>query len=146
MVKGYKHSSETRLKMSLTRKGKKTGKRKPFSEETKRKMSISQTGKVRSEYTRKKISEAESGSKSHRWKGGISKNNLIIRNGIEYRLWREAVFARDNWTCQKCLNRGVELEAHHIKKFSLFPELRFAIDNGLTLCKDCHKLQHKLTK
>ena len=73
------------------------------------------------------------------WKGGITKKNLLIRMGIEYRLWRESVFARDNWTCQKCKKRGVELQAHHKKSFSEFPELRFAIDNGETLCVKCHR-------
>ena len=62
---------------------------------------------------------------------------------IEYRLWREAVFARDNFICQKCSKRGGNLEAHHIKSFKNFPELRFAIDNGLTLCVLCHNQTKK---
>jgi 5-methylcytosine-specific restriction endonuclease McrA len=60
------------------------------------------------------------------------------------KLWREAVFARDKWTCQDCGDKkGGNLEAHHIKSFAEFPELRFAIDNGITLCKDCHKIIHR---
>jgi len=73
------------------------------------------------------------------WKGGISKINEKERTLIEYRLWRESVFARDHWTCQKCSKKGEYLEAHHIKSFANYPKLRFAIDNGITLCKKCHK-------
>jgi hypothetical protein len=82
--------------------------------------------------------------KSHLWKGGITKINTSIRNSLEYRLWREAVFKRDNYTCIWCGARSkkgkkVILNADHIKPFALYPELRFAIDNGRTLCKECHK-------
>ena len=66
-----------------------------------------------------------------------------IRLSIEYRLWREAVFARDNWTCQKYEIKGCVLHAHHIQNFIQFPELRFAIDNGITLSKKAHKEFHK---
>jgi 5-methylcytosine-specific restriction endonuclease McrA len=77
------------------------------------------------------------------WKGGITPINKIIRNSIEFRLWREAVFARDNWTCQKCKIRGGKLHPHHIFNFSTYLDLRFAIDNGITLCESCHKEFHK---
>jgi len=63
--------------------------------------------------------------------------------GIDFRLWRESVFARDNFTCQKCSDRGGNLHPHHIKNFAQFQELRFAIDNGITFCKECHRIFHK---
>ena len=78
------------------------------------------------------------GEKSSRWKGGITPLNFKIRNSEEYKLWRKAVFERDNFTCIWCDKKGGTLHADHIKPFALFPELRFAIDNGRTLCKDCH--------
>ena len=79
------------------------------------------------------------GEKNLAWKGGVTLEAFRIRMSIEYRLWRESVFARDNWTCVDCGKRGVTLNAHHIKTFSLFPDLRFAIDNGETLCVKCHR-------
>ena len=92
-----------------------------------------------SEKAKKKMSEMRKGRKMPKERG-ITPENIIIRESIEYRLWREAVFARDNWTCQNCRDKGGKLHAHHIKSFAYYPELRFAIDNGQTLCKYCHKL------
>lgn len=89
--------------------------------------------------TRLKQSLAKRGEKSYLWKGGITSINQAIRCSIEYRLWREAVFSRDNWTCVLCSKRGGKLNADHIKRFSDYPELRFAIDNGRTICVPCHK-------
>lgn len=70
---------------------------------------------------------------------GRTPMNRALRRSYHYRLWREAVFKRDNFTCQECGDRGVYLHAHHIKPFSLFPDSRFAIDNGQTLCVPCHE-------
>lgn len=79
------------------------------------------------------------GEKHPQWKGGVTPINLRIRSSSEYKLWRTAVFVRDNYTCIWCGLRGIVIHADHIKPFSLFPELRFAIDNGRTLCIGCHK-------
>ena len=76
--------------------------------------------------------------------GFKTQKNTLIRNSPEYRNWRNGVFKRDNYTCQNpncshCNNeRGVYLHSHHIKSFVLYPELRFYVDNGLTLCKEYH--------
>jgi hypothetical protein len=61
----------------------------------------------------------------------------------EYIAWRKSIFERDNYTCQMCGERGKELNAHHIKKWSECIELRTDINNGITLCKLCHKELHK---
>lgn len=105
---------------------------------TKQRMSKSLTGRAISIETRLKIGQALKGAKSHLWKGGKTKETLKIRSSIEYRLWRLSVFERDNYTCRFCNIRGGKLEADHIKPFAYFPELRLAIDNGRTLCHDCH--------
>ncbi len=123
----------------------------------------SRKGVVLTKEHKKKISIALKGRcvKGHRWTmehrswfskymkdkhlgKGLSPMNKIIRRSLEYKLWREAVYERDNWTCGWCgikSRKGtkVELNPHHIKPFAQFPELRFAIDNGITLCRDCHK-------
>jgi hypothetical protein len=65
-----------------------------------------------------------------------------VRKAIEYRLWREAVFARDNWTCQKTGRAGCALRAHHIVSFADQPATRTAIDNGITLSDVSHKAFH----
>lgn len=87
---------------------------------------------------------ATTGDKNHNWKGGITTENEKQRKSVEYKLWRTSVFERDNYTCVMCgakngNGKAITLNADHIKPFSLFPELRFAIDNGRTLCIDCHK-------
>lgn len=79
------------------------------------------------------------GPKNSFWKGGITPIGIKIRGSDEYKNWRTAVFNRDNFTCQDCGVRGCKLQAHHIKSFSAFPELRFEISNGQTLCVPCHK-------
>ena len=100
-----------------------------------------------SEEQKKKVSESRRGlnigAANPSWRGGVTPTNKKIRESIEYRLWREAVFARDNYSCQSCSKRGGVLHADHINPFSLFPELRFAIDNGQTLCVSCHREKTK---
>lgn len=84
-----------------------------------------------------------SGESHWNWKGGVTDENHRQRESYEYRQWRKSVFERDNYTCQVCGASGGELNAHHIKPFSVYPDLRFDVSNGLTLCKQCHINVHK---
>jgi endogenous inhibitor of DNA gyrase (YacG/DUF329 family) len=86
------------------------------------------------------------GENHYMWKGGGKSKR--IRKGAKWKEWRTAVFERDDYTCQKCGDKSgkgnqVELHPHHVKQFAYYPDLRFDIDNGLTLCKDCHIQLHK---
>ena len=80
-----------------------------------------------------------SGENHWNWKGGITSDSSKIRHSAAYRLWRTAVFERDDYTCQKCKTRGGPLNADHIKPFALYPELRLKVINGRTLCVPCHR-------
>ena len=123
-------------------------KHKPCSKETKEKISKALKGISLSEEHKRRIGKTQKriknqpphpkGKEHYNWKGGITPENMRIRNSIEYRLWREAVFARDNWTCQKCGRRGGNLNAHHVKSFANHHELRTSIENGIILCEKCH--------
>ncbi len=77
---------------------------------------------------------------SPNWKGGVTLIHQLIKSSKQYKEWRDAVFQRDNFVCKKCGANRVYLNAHHIKSFSHFPELRFEINNGITLCEPCHSL------
>lgn len=136
---GHIQSDETKLKISLAKKGKKRIGI-PHTEETKEKLRLANLGKHPSEETRKKLSESHKGEKGSNWQGGITPINEKLRKHYKYDDWRIAVFEKDNYTCQFCGdNKGGNLNAHHIKPFSKFPELRLDINNGITLCDVCHR-------
>lgn len=86
--------------------------------------------------------KTRNGKNNSNWKGGIKKENAVIRDSEEYSIWRTLVFKRDKYTCQKCDKRGGVLHAHHIKSFAKFKKLRLNLNNGITLCFDCHKRTH----
>ena len=73
------------------------------------------------------------------WRGGVTPAHLAFRMSSEYANWRRRVFERDNFACVHCVIRGGKLEADHILPFSSFPDLRLDLNNGRTLCVDCHK-------
>ena len=80
-----------------------------------------------------------SGENHWNWQGGKTGESRKLRNSCEYKKWRTAIFKRDNYTCQICNKRGGFLEADHIKAWSQYPNLRFSLSNGRTLCVECHR-------
>jgi hypothetical protein len=81
------------------------------------------------------------------WKGGVTPEHQKIRCSLPYKRWRMAVFERDHFTCVMCGFRSqyhgrgrCDIRADHIKPFHQYPELRFEVSNGRTLCLACdHK-------
>lgn len=64
------------------------------------------------------------------------------RSCREYKEWRENVLRRDGYVCQDCGKSLYPLHAHHIKPFAKYPDLRYEIGNGITLCEECHRKRH----
>lgn len=160
-------SIETIQKMSSAKFGKPSwNKGKKLTEEHINKLSLAKIGKVGNRIgshpsieTRVKNGNNHRGEKCHFWKGGISKLSNVIRTCFQYRQWRSDVFTRDNFTCQECgiksgCGHTVYFEAHHIKSQSeILEEYKIKtieeafncqelwnINNGITLCLECHKL------
>ena len=135
--KGKKKSDEHKLHIKLSKQGEKN----PIygtspSQETRLKRSKSLKGKA-AWNKGKKCPQLVTN-----WKGGVSKENHIVRHSMELRSWKNDVFKRDDWTCQSCKIRGTTLNSHHILNFSDHIELRFVVENGITFCKSCHKDFH----
>jgi hypothetical protein len=92
------------------------------------------------------ISNQKKAGKNHwNWRGGTTTENEKIRRSRSYIKWRTKVFERDGFTCQKCRKKSkagerLEIHAHHIKSFAKNKTLRFAVSNGVTLCRACHML------
>ena len=60
-----------------------------------------------------------------------------VRKSSEYQRWRQEVRKRDGNACRVC---GVQrnLHIHHIKPLEKYPEFATELDNGITLCGNCH--------
>lgn len=143
--KGRIFSEESKLKISRALKGK------PKSKEHKLKLK----NRVITDEWRQRKSESAKGKygfNASNWQGGKVTLSKLIRNSLPYRQWRDDVFTRDDFICQICGIKGGELNADHIKPFSvildeynittfeqalLCAEL-WNINNGRTLCRPCH--------
>jgi len=101
-----------------------------------------------------------SGKNNGRWKfpkERLTPLNKQIRKSYKFKQWREAVFERDDYTCQECGKKGFKLHPHHIKLFSQILKDNYIktfeqamncqelwdVSNGITLCYSCHRKKHK---
>jgi len=101
------------------------------------------SGKRHSDVSKNKIGEA------NKKENPKSNPNELLRKSAKHREWRTDVFERDSYTCQECgvnkhENSSVILHPHHIKSFEKYPEDRFKVENGQTLCSKCHGKIHNI--
>jgi hypothetical protein len=66
---------------------------------------------------------------------------IIDRTYPEYIEWRKQVFERDNYTCQVC-GVGGHVHAHHLNGYHWAKDQRIEVNNGITLCDNCHDEYH----
>lgn len=140
--KGNKITEEQRKRLIEFNTGRK------LSEKTKRKISHALKGRIPKNLNflhndlsiRDKLSKARTGENNPRWiKDRTQLVKKQIRNDYAYQDWRKQVWTRDNWKCRIAdENCGGRMEAHHILGWKSHPELRYQINNGITLCHSHH--------
>ena len=141
-MKGRKHSLDSKIKMSKSLKGRPSLKGmlgKSHSEETKKQMSECRKGIIPKNVLRGDMK----GEKNPRWISDRAKlkkyEGSKERRSQIYKEWRKKVCDRDSWKCRigniDCCGR---LEVHHILGWVEHPELRYQVNNGITLCHAHH--------
>lgn len=68
-------------------------------------------------------------------------DRIQTRSIKEMDLWRKLVYKKFDRVCQKC-NKKCKVHAHHIFNWSKYTNLRFIVENGITLCNSCHRKFH----
>jgi len=98
----------------------------------------------------KALCKIQKGKNHPRWNPNITneeRRERIERKRQEFRelKWRNMVYVRDKYTCQKCGDcRGGNLNAHHIFSWKDYRKLRYVESNGITFCEECHKKFHEI--
>lgn len=84
------------------------------------------------------------GEKSPNWRADLTEEDRAKRRDMYQQAeWRAKVYARDNFTCQKCGDdEGGNLNAHHIEPHCRNREAAWDVNNGITLCAPCHRAFH----
>lgn len=90
------------------------------------------------------LSSLRSRENHYRWDSNkTDEDRAIGRKYPEYIQWRNAVYKRDNYTCQVCGKQGGGFEAHHLYSYADYPEYQLNVDYGITMCKSEHKEFHR---
>ena|SRR3990167_5607926 len=162
-IKGKHHSEETRKKMSESKlkNPPRAWLGKKLSEEHKKKIRETHIkvgvgkwalGKKLSEETKRKISESHKGENAYQWiqdRNKLKKFSDDVKDRRSYASidWRKQVWERDNFKC-RIFNKDCDgrIEAHHILRWSDYPELRYEVKNGITLCHTHHPIKKQEEK
>lgn len=88
--------------------------------------------------------ESRTGKLSPNYNPNLTDEERRKQRDTKEDVWfKQGVFKRDNYTCQKCGKHGGLLNAHHLQNYADFLSLRYDVNNGITFCDNCHKTFHK---
>lgn len=92
------------------------------------------------------IGRFKTGPNNYNYNPSISMEERIIgRMYTEYGMWRKKVYERDSYSCKLCGNStSGNLNAHHLDGYNWCKDKRTDINNGVTLCTQCHNGFHKI--
>lgn len=136
---GKNHSDKTKKRLSQNHQGLLSGKKNGHWKGGKPK--CIDCGRQLASYTAKRClacrGKHKTGENHPRWKGGVTTEERLQR--IKFRQTRQKlIFERDDYTCQLCGERGIDLQVDHIQPWADFVEGRFDMNNCRTLCAKCH--------
>lgn len=117
----------------------------PLSEEHKLKVKLNHARHwVGRKLTKEQIEKLTYHSKGNKYayKNGTTPELRRVRNSWEMLEWKKKIYAKCGFSCSICFCKNKKLNAHHIKEFSKYPELRFDVNNGVALCYECHRAVH----
>lgn len=137
---GEVRSLETRLKMSLAKKGLK------HSLEHRKHNGDVRRGKKIGQYSADRIWRQRLGLLLRRMIYGYKCSNKDWRKGGMYKRWRLDVLNRCGTMCSVCSSQSDKLEVHHVLSRRWFSSFMWNVENGLPLCCRCHVIVNAMQR
>jgi 5-methylcytosine-specific restriction endonuclease McrA len=145
-IYGEERAQQEKESRKLGNQQAKAGKRPPHLMKLQEEIAEKRRGKTYKEIYGEGVAKEEADKRKaaqrKRWEEIPKKADQRPKHNGDYHYveWRKTVFERDDYTCQHCQQRGGALQAHHIRSWSKYPDLRYEVENGVTLCIACHKI------